>query len=170
MHIKMWSSNSVPNSKTTITSNSIKQKLSLLPKTFQLFDCLHRKKLRLNRDSMKKRRQKTTLRQRNLIHPANSHFSRYLQIVPFFLTADVVKIKSIKATNSVDIGAWPKAIMSTEHAEACQKCANLSRSSPVRADWEGSVGFLQGNTVAPVMYLSGCFKQQENTNAPPLLS
>lgn len=38
------SSNSVPNSKTTSKSNSIKQKLCRLPKTFQLFGCLHRKK------------------------------------------------------------------------------------------------------------------------------
>lgn len=44
MHIKKWSSNSVPNSKTTSTSNSIKQKLCLLPKICQLFGCLQRKK------------------------------------------------------------------------------------------------------------------------------
>lgn len=50
----------------------------------------------------------------------------------FFLTANALKIKSIKATNSVDIGARPRTVTSAEHVEACQKHANLS--SPVHGD------------------------------------
>lgn len=97
------------------------------------------KEVRLNRDSMKK----SSREAEKLDSSSQLTFLKVPSNSTIFLT---VKIKSIKATNSVDIGAWPKTIMNTEHAEACQKCANLSRFSPVHGDWEGPVGFLQGNT------------------------
>lgn len=58
MHIRMWSSNLEPNSQATSTSNTIKQKLCLLPKNISIVWLSLQKEVRLNRDSVKKRRQK----------------------------------------------------------------------------------------------------------------
>lgn len=96
------------------------------------------KEVRLNGDSMKK----SSREAEKLDLSSQLSFLNVLSNSTIFPDSKNKKHKG----NSVDIGAWPRTIMNTEHAEACQKCANLSRFSPVHGDWEEPVGFLQGNT------------------------